>query len=450
LDKHVDRQEGGDGVNEQRRKPWTLLLVAAGLALAALVLLLITAPDPTALLVRVIDAETGEPLPGASVAPRVRGGQTLPELVSDEIGIARFDDVPSDRNYVIRVQKVDYDLAFDVGVAVAEGQETEVTVLLTVHAGGRLFVGLDDSHVSEIDTASLSVMRTIRLPGWKQEPVQHVRFHPGGSAVYTVSGGDGCILDGESGMTLGQFAVDDTVDSLNVAADGQQLYTISSPGHGTAPMTVQSFGSELLPRSHELTVLDAYTGEWLTNTQIVDPALAAQVMWRPGGTEVYVLEPTFRSLWVLNAEPRSVLERLSPRGYPADGFVSNGGHYLYTWSTLPFEDLQLAFPGVLEPVPEVMSLPANPQGWALSPADEALYVLDAELGTLSIVDITGQEPPNVVAVGSRPVAITIGPDGRWAYVANQESQTISVIHLPTDTVLLTIPVLRRPYSVTVR
>jgi len=450
LGKHVDRPGDGDRVNKQRRKPWILLLVAAALALSALVLLLITAPDPTVLLVQVIDAETGEPLPGASVVSRVRGGETLPEVVSDETGIARFDDVPADRNYLVRIQKVDYDLTFEVGVAVAEGQETEVTVPLTANAGGRLFVGLDDSQVAEIDTASLAVMRTIRLPGWKQESVQHVRFHPAGSVVYTVSGGDGCILDGESGVTVGQFAVDATVDSFHVAADGQQLYAISFPGSGTARALVQSFDNESLLRTHELTVLDASTGEWLTNTQIVDPGLATLMMWRPGGAEVYVLEPTLRSLWVLHVEPQSVLERLPLGVYPLDGLVSNGGHYLYTWPAAPFEDLQLAFPGLLEPVPGIVSLPVNPQSWALSPTGEALYVLDSELGTLSILDMTGQQPPNVVAVGSRPVAIVIGPGGQWAYVANQESQTVSVIYLPSDTVLLAVPVLGSPYSLTVR
>lgn len=439
----------------QLRKPWVLILIAVGLMLVAAILLYATAPTPTVLIVQVVDDATGEPLVGADVRLRAPSEQALPIITTDEAGNARFHDLPPDRAYVVRVQKVDYDLAFEPQVAVPARQETQVTVPIVSHPGGRLFVGLDGGRVAQIDTASLLVMQTIRLSGWKQDPVGHVRAHPDKDLLYAMAGGAGCILDSQSGASLAEFEVDGTVQSLS--ADGGQLYVISGAENSITIVRQSEDRSRVYVTatgryadSGQLLTLDAQTGELLASAPAVNPQLAPELIWRPGDSKVFVVEPSQRVLWVLDVNPDEVLAHTPTGAYPKEGFPSSDGDYRYTWSTGYFEDLQATFRTDLEPILDRQSLPVDDSAWTLSPAGEKLYLLDAELGTLSIVDLAGQVPPLLMAVGKQPSALVLSPDGQWAYVANSESHTISVIYLPSNTVLHAIPVEGAPFSLAVR
>ena len=433
-------------MRRQSQRPWVLLSAAVGLLLVALVLLYVTAPNPTVLTVRVVDAEAGVPVQGAAVRARSRSSPALPTATSDETGLARFENLPPDRNYIIRVQKVDYDLAFQVDVMVPEAQETEVTVPLAFRQGGRLIVGLDTPRVTEIDTASLLVVRTVRLPDWKQEPVQWLRFHPSGDWIYTVSGVDGCVLDRRSLATLYQFVVEEQLDTFDIPADGQYLSVVSASDNGPPPNDSQPYDARSLPSTHVQSRLDAQSGDLLTQTLTADPALAPLLLWQPDDTSVYMLEPSSRLLWRLRAGPEQVLAEVPTGSHPVDGYLSPAGQNRYTWSSVYFEFLHQAFWSGMNVVPGLAPLPQENSTWALAPDGTRLYVLDAELGTLSIISTDGREPPIVVAVGSRPVAMVLSQDGNWAYVANQESQSVSVVYLPSDTVLLTIPVPGPPHS----
>lgn len=447
----IGNRKGNSGMRDQLRKPWVLILIAVGLMLVAAILLYATAPTPTVLVVQVVDAETGEPLAGADVRVRARSEQALPIITTDDAGNAGFHDLPSDRAYVVRVQKVDYDLAFEPQVAVPARQETQVTIPIVPHAGGRLFVGLDGGRVAQIDTASLLVIQTIRLSGWKQDPVGHVRAHPERDLLYAVAGNAGCILDSQSGASLAEFEVEGTVQSLS--ADGGQLYVISGAENSITIVRQSEDGSRVYVTatgryevSGQLLTLDAHTGELLTRVSTVNPQLVPELIWRPGDSRVYVVEPSQRVLWVLDVSPNEVLAHTPTGAYPKEGFPSSDGSYRYTWSTDYFEDLRTAFRTDLEPILGRQSLPVENSAWTLSPTGERLYLLDAELGTLSIVDLAGQEPPLLMAVGKQPSALALSPDGQWAYVANRESHTISVIYLPSNTVLHAIPVEGAPFS----
>jgi hypothetical protein len=97
-------------VNAQNRKPWILLAAAGGLMLTALFLLFITTPDPTILSVRVVDEETGASLAGAFVRVRSRSEPAVPTATTDDAGLVRFEDLSGDPAYLVRVQKIDYDI----------------------------------------------------------------------------------------------------------------------------------------------------------------------------------------------------------------------------------------------------------------------------------------------------------------------------------------------------
>lgn len=435
-------------MSDQRRKPWVLVLAAAGMMVVALVLLYVTAPKPTVLIVRVVDAETGSPVPGASVRVRPQGEQAAPIVLGDAAGTAQFENPLPSRNYLIRVQSVDYRIAYESNLPVPEGQETEVTVALVPDPGGRLFVGLDGSKVAIVDTASLLVIHTVRMPAWKQEPVDHLRLHPSADRMYATAGTDGYVLDGESGAVLAQFVVDGAVESLDLKPDGQNLFALSSPREGSVRTLSYAGGS--LPETHDLAVLDAASGTTISSTHTAGPGLATLLMWWPGREMVYALEPYHRLLWRIDADPEAVLDAVPTGAFPKDGYLSTDGYHLHTYMTDWFENLQVAFFREMAPLPDLPPLPVDRAAWTLSPAGDRLYVLDDELGTLSILDLASKEPPTVLAVGSMPVALAIDDVGEWAYVVNQESQTLSVIYLPGPAVILTIPLLGQPYSLAVR
>jgi DNA-binding beta-propeller fold protein YncE len=411
-----------------------LLLVAAGLFLAALLLWYISSPPSTILTVRVHSAETGEPLSGVSVQARSRGEQPLPVAITDEQGAAHFRNLPPDPAYLVRVQKVDYDLTFERDIAVPVGEETEVAVSLAPNVGGRLYVGLDGGKVAEIDTASLSVVQTIRLPGWQQAAVDHVRLHPSKDLLYTLGGTEGSILDSRSGAVLSQFDLDEGVEHLGLTSDEGRLFVVNDQGDGTA----------------QLHTLDATTGEPLGRVQAAHPLTATQIIWEPGLARTYVVEPAHRSLWALDAEISQALDRVETGAYPEEGFLSADGRYLYTWSADGFDHLQTVFGADLTALTGGQSLPASDVAWTLSPTGEHLYLLDSQLGTLTVLDPAGQELPVLIAVGLQPEALVVSRDGDWAYVANRGSRTISVVYLPGAVIVHTIPVLGEPLSLALR
>jgi YVTN family beta-propeller protein len=423
----------------QRRAERILLLVIVGLAMAALMVLYVTAPPPTILTVRVIDAETGAPLPGARVEARPRNGAPLAAAFTDDAGIARFENAPPDPAYSIQVQKVDYELSLGQSVSVPEGRTTEFAVSLTPHAGDRLFVGLDRSRVARIDAASLLPIETLVLPGASEAPVRHLLVHPDRNLVYAVAGMRGYILDGTSGATLGRLVISDTVESLDLSVDGQHLYVSG---------VEDDYASGLLSRVHLLT-LDARSGELVTDTLLTEISPAMQVAWTPTGSRPEVLEAVLRGPENLGYIPvRSTLPR-------AGAVLSADGKVLFTWVRAYSSEREEMFDMLtIDPIEGgVMwhqDLPAGTTALAASPTKEELYVLNGQMGTLTILDWTGTRPRTLVAVGKQPDALSISRDGKWAYVGNRESQTISAIDLDSASVVLTIDVPGMPLSIAVR
>jgi YVTN family beta-propeller protein len=439
-------------MRDPRRKPWFLILFAILLLLVAVALLYVSAPDPTVLTVQVVDARTGVPLSGAEVQVRARSEQPLPIVVTGETGKASFRGLSPDLSYVVRAQKVDYDLAFEPQVAVPRGQETEQIISLVAHAGGRLYVGLDEAQVVHVDTASLLVMHTIRLSGWKQEPVGHLSLHPDRDLLYAVAGREGHLLDSQTGVPLAHFEVQQPVYRLS--AEGTTLSVVTGAEIGATGRQNEEATPSLATAaarngdSGRMLTLDALTGELLTSASTVNPRLALELIWQPNGGSAYVLEPFERKLWVLGINPTQALGDAPTGVFPKEGLPSIGGTYRHTWAEGVFADL--SFREFLEPVPGLPSLPSGPSAWTIDPTGEDLYALDAELGALSITDLTGQEPPVLVAVGKQPVALAFSPDGQWAYVANRESHTVSVIQVSSSSVFHTISILGAPHSLAAR
>jgi len=446
------------------------VLLAVGLAVGALVLLYLTAPSPTVLIVKVSDVPTGKPLPEAEVQVQAQGEQPLPAVTTDEKGTARFRDLPPGSTYVVRVQMIDYDLVFQPQVVVPEGEETTISIPLAPHPGDRLYVGLDWARVTEIDTASLLPVRIIRMSDWNLGPISHIRAHPNKDLLYTIVDGQGYIVESRYEKSLGRLRAKGEIGSLDLTADGRYVLAIGAVDDSVS----------------RLFTFDAESGKLVTDTLLVADGRVPEIVWQPDGTDMYVLMAARRLVWTWgNGAPVWGWAGIPTGSSHQRGVTSADGRYLYMQSstslveapetkaltsTVPLSSTQgltgtLYVAGSQAPGRDiVVGVPTDPGGaqlmsqplaqgtcaLAASPITDEVYVLNNYLDTLSIVDPTGQAPTTIIAVGKGPIALTISADGKWAYVANRGSLTISAVYLPSARVVHTIPLDGEPFSLGLR
>jgi molecular chaperone DnaK len=69
----------------------------------------------------------------------------------------------------------------------------------------------------------------------------------------------------------------------------------------------------------------------------------------------------------------------------------------------------------------------GPNGIAVSPDDETVYVVNYQSGTESILDRATTRVTDTIQVEALPTRVSFAPDGKEAYVTNSLAQTISVI-----------------------
>ena len=388
--------------------------------------------------------------PGTHVRVQGRGGEPLPIVTTDEQGVVQFEDMPPGSVYTVRIQKVDYFVTFEPSVAVTEGEVTEITVAIEPQPGGRLYVGLDDARVAEIDTASFLIVRTLRFPEWRNEAVRKLGVHPSEDLLYVVTDSEGGIIDERSGAVLERFEADGLIEALSVDAS---VLTIFADLAGESEMTSTGASSVRVAeygQSGQLLTLDARTGALLDSSAADSPRMSPLLIWRTDGEELYVIEPSDGSLWKLDVNPHEALIYSTTGALPKEGLLSSDGNFRYLWSLDPLAKLETTFQDALMQVGGSQVSGSSPAAFSLSPTGQNLYALNDEFGTLSVIDLTGEEPPTLVAVGKRPTALVVSPGGMWAYVANRQSMSISVVHLPSLRVVQTISIDGEPLSLTIR
>ncbi len=447
------------GRRDHRRQ--ILFLGFVALVLIAAAVLYVIAPPPTILVVRVFDDSAGVPLAGARVEVQQPGQPAMPPAITDETGTARFAHPRPDPNYSIQVQKVDYAFALQQGIDVPESQETEVSVRLVPQSGGRLFVGQEQARLVEIDTASLLVVKTIVLPAAPDAPVRHLRLHPNENLLYAMAGAQALIIS-TSGAVQAELDTGGTVDSLDVGRDGRYLLLTG---------TALGDASAVVAQRH-LWIVDARSGALMEEAPLsrYDWAAGKEIAWEPDGTDADLLRLVSPAVGNMPARGQSLLG-LSQAPTPATRhpnkvILSQDEEHLYTWwqgwqsPDAWREGDYLPDSGQLSDVLLLIStadgssiyreMPPGISALALSPVDDELYALNAKLGTLTIISLSGSRPQTVVPVGKAPQVLTISTDGRWAYVGDGEEKAIIAINLPTAEVRTTIPLPREPLSLAVR
>jgi large repetitive protein len=92
---------------------------------------------------------------------------------------------------------------------------------------------------------------------------------------------------------------------------------------------------------------------------------------------------------------------------------------------------------------------SNPQGVAVNPVTNQIYVGNQSSNTVSVIDAATNTVTATIPVGSNPHGVAVNQPTGLIYVANGGSNTVSVIDAATNTVTATIPVGGGPQGVAV-
>jgi len=92
---------------------------------------------------------------------------------------------------------------------------------------------------------------------------------------------------------------------------------------------------------------------------------------------------------------------------------------------------------------------SRPWGVAIAPDGSRVYVVNANDGSVSVIDAESNTVTRSIRVGSEPLGVAVTPDGSRVYVTNRGSNSVSVIDAVSNTVTGTIPVSSRPRGVAV-
>ena len=442
----------------RRRLLWRLLLILAGLLPAAYLLWRFVVPHPALLAITVVDAATGQALPGAHIRLQEPSGPPLPTTTTDSTGHARFHDLPADLDAGISVQKAEYDLVVETQVALQSGHQTHLTLPLTPDAGGRLFVGLEDARIVPIDTASLLPLEPVALPA-DEGPVTHLLLHPEQDWLYVIAGSQAFLLDSRTGATLAPLEIQlpsGETGPTSVGPTPVGLIQTWGLSHDGQHLLVLDFALD-----HVLT-LEAASGHMVASSPLCRVRSVygeVQLLSKPQNAYLRVARfardaKTIVPLEVLVNQSSPCLDLW----YDEHALLSGNGQVLYTWlgpvageDSDPLRDELRIRPIELASTNWVTrSMPAGTTAVVTAPAQEELYVLNGTLSTLAILTPLLDASQLIVPVGNEPVAIVVSPGGARAYVANRQSQTISIVDLASATVVYTIPLPGRPVSLALR
>jgi YVTN family beta-propeller protein len=94
-----------------------------------------------------------------------------------------------------------------------------------------------------------------------------------------------------------------------------------------------------------------------------------------------------------------------------------------------------------------VTVPAGPDGVAVTPNGSTAYVASSTYNNVSVVSLSSKSIIATIAVGTAPGAMTVSPNGALLYVADVNSAQVTAISTATNTVTATISVGLHPTSV---
>ena len=195
-------------------------------------------------------------------------------------------------------------------------------------------------------------------------------------------------------------------------------------------------------------VVDTKSGTVLTQADTGGRATGVAVS--PDGRRLYVINGWTGAITVVDPDTGAILDRIFTQVPLTHAAMRPDGQRLYV----------SASGGVAVVDPEnfrlvaAVKVPGQPQGLAVHPNNQILYVANAQDGTVGIVDTATAFQTSTIQVGGMPQFLAISPDGKRLYVSSMRlgektPGTLSVIDTTTNRVVGSLEVGRGAGSIAV-
>jgi YVTN family beta-propeller protein len=195
-------------------------------------------------------------------------------------------------------------------------------------------------------------------------------------------------------------------------------------------------------------VVDTRTGTVLAHADTAGRATGLAVS--PDGRRVYVVNGWTGAVTEVDPDTGAVVDRLFTQVQLSQAAMRPDGRRLYVSAS--------GSVAVIDPehfrVVAAVKVPGQPQGLAVHPNNQVLYVANAQDGTVGIIDTATAFQTSTVQVGGLPQHLAISPDGKRLYVSGMSlgektPGTLSVIDTTTNQVVGALAVGRGAGSVAV-
>jgi YVTN family beta-propeller protein len=170
----------------------------------------------------------------------------------------------------------------------------------------------------------------------------------------------------------------------------------------------------------------------------------------PDGQRLYVINGWTGAITMVDAHSGAIVGRIFTQVQLSHAAMRPDGQRLYVSASggvavIDPEDFRLV---------AAIKVPGQPQGLAVHPNNQVLYVANAQDGTVGIVDTATAFQTSTVQVGGLPQFVAISPDGTRLYVSSMRlgektPGTLSVIDTTTNKVVGSLGVGRGAGSIAV-
>ncbi|MET9632240.1 hypothetical protein ABZX92_32740 [Lentzea sp. NPDC006480] len=195
-------------------------------------------------------------------------------------------------------------------------------------------------------------------------------------------------------------------------------------------------------------VVDTRSGTVLAHADTAGRATGVAVS--PDGQRLYVVNGWTGAITEVDPNTGAVIDRLFTQVQLSQAVMRPDGRRLYVSAA---GSVAVVDPETFRLVAAV-KVPGQPQGLAVHPNNQILYVANAQDGTVGLVDTATAFQTSTVQVGGLPQYLAISPDGKRLYVSGmrlgeQTPGTLTVIDTTTNQVVGSMSVGRGAGSVAV-
>jgi len=258
--------------------------------------------------------------------------------------------------------------------------------------------------VCEIDAVQLSVVHKVRLGG----PAVAMRLAPDGKSLWVLQSRALVRLENSRLRAVESIPLPGVAGDFDLTAGGRAA--VSLDGQRLALVRLGTGAIEHL----------ADAGADLS-----------LVRFRGDGQQVLAGSRADRSLTIFDAANGRIIVRLPLPVEPANCcFSSDGGQMFLTGPGM--DAVVIVYPYQTE-VGETILAGRSPDGMAVCPAPQYLFVANPGTGSVTVLNIDTRKLVAAMDVGQEPRHILITPDNRYALVLNWQSGNMAVIRIASFT-----------------